>query len=289
VERDRTFIIAVRDAESAAPALSRAAQLAVAGDRLVLAHARRGALLELLGAGALRVAAPDLPIDGFADEQWLATLAAQLELPAGVAVETAVLDGEAAMALAALAQRLGAAAVIAAPARPGLLRGFAVGSTLLRLVREARCPVVVARAGSAQPWRHAGAAVTPDPSGGRVIEAAAALAPGAALTLLHAWRVPDEDRLRVHGMHQAAIAAVRDFARNAADAALADLRRAAPAASTILREGYAASVILEWGTEAHPDALLIAAHRGAASEERWLGSVTQFVLYNWPGDLVLVP
>jgi nucleotide-binding universal stress UspA family protein len=289
VEKGRTFVIAARNAESAAPALSRAAQWVAPGDRVVLAHARRGALLELLGAGALRVASPDVPIAHFAGEEWLSALAAQAQVPAGVVVDAELLDGDPAAAIAALAARLGATAVIAAPARPGLLRGFAIGSTLLRLVREVHCPVVVLRADAAAPWRHVAAAVTPDPSGLRVVEAAAALAPGAALTLLHAWRVPDEGRLRMRGMHQAAVDAVREFTRNSADAALADLRRAAPAATTLMREGYAASVILEWGVEARPDALLIAAHRGAASEERWLGSVTQFVLYNWPGDLVLVP
>jgi nucleotide-binding universal stress UspA family protein len=289
VEKGRTFVIAARNAESAAPALSRAAQWVAPGDRVVLAHARRGALLELLGAGALRVASPDVPVAHFAGDEWLSALAAQAKLPAGVVVDAQLLDGDPAPAIAALAARLGATAVIAAPARPGLLRGFAIGSTLLRLVREAHCPVVVLRADTAAPWARVAAAVTPDPSGLRVVEAAAALAPGAALTLLHAWRVPDEGRLRMRGMHQAAVDAVREYTRNSADGALADLRRAAPAATTVLREGYAASVILEWGQEARPDALLIAAHRGAASEERWLGSVTQFILYNWAGDLVLVP
>lgn len=291
MDKGRTFVIAARNAESAAPALSRAAQWVAPGDRVVLAHARRGALLELLGAGALRVASPDVPIAHFAGDEWLSALVAQAQaqVPAGVAVDAELLDGDPASAIAALAARLGATAVIAAPARPGLLRGFAIGSTLLRLLREVHCPVVVLRADAAAPWRHVAAAVTPDPSGLRVVEAAAALAPGAALTLLHAWRVPDEGRLRMRGMHQAAVDAVREFTRNSADAALADLRRAAPAATTLMREGHAASVILEWGVEARPDALLIAAHRGAESEERWLGSVTQFVLYNWPGDLVLVP
>jgi universal stress protein E len=289
VDSARTFVIAARNAESATSALARAAHWVVPGDRLVLAHARRGALLQLLGAGALRVAAPDVPVARFDGEEWLDALAAQAQVPAGVTVDAARLDGEPAAALAELVQQLGAAAVIAAPARPGLLRGFAVGSTLLRLVRELRCPVVVARAQAAAPWGHVAAAVTPDPSGLRVVAAAAALAPQAALTLLHAWRVPDEDRLRMRGMDEQGVGAVRDFTRNAVDAALADVRRAAPAASLVMREGFAASVILEWALEARPHALLIAAHRGAASEERWLGSVTQFVLYNWPGDLVLVP
>ncbi|MCE3003593.1 MAG: universal stress protein, partial [Xanthomonadaceae bacterium] len=206
-----------------------------------------------------------------------------------IALESAVVDGEAAPALAALAARLGAVAIVAAPARRGAAREFALGSTLLRLLRGSSTPVVVAHSDPDERWRSAAAAVTADPSGLRVVAAARALAPAAALTLLHCWRVPEEGRLRLQGVDPARIAAVRDWARASAEGALGEVRCAAPDAPLVLHEGHAASAILDWGRQAKPDVLIVAAHRGAAAQERLLGSVTQFLLYHWPGDLVLVP
>ena len=286
---NRNWLVAARDPDSAAPAIARALLLASAGDRIVLAHARRGRLLDLLGAGALRAAAPELSAGTLAGEAWLEDLRAGVVAPAGVALEARVVDGEAAPALAALAQEVDAAAIVAAPARRGVLREFALGSTLLALLRAAGRPVVVVHGDGTAAWHGAAAAVTGDPSGLRVVSAAQALAPAASLALLHAWRVPDEGRLRLHGIDAARIAAVRDWARASAEGALADVRRAAPGATLSMVEGHAASAILDWGRQAKPDVLFVAAHRGAPSQERLLGSVTQFLLYHWPGDLVLVP
>jgi nucleotide-binding universal stress UspA family protein len=287
-----TYIVAVRDETSSGPALARAMLMAVAGDRVVIAHARRQALLGLLGllaAGAQRGSLHEDSVAALVGDDWLDDLRQRVEAPHGVAVESALLDGEPALALCALASRLGASAIVAAPARAGALREMIIGSTLLRVLRHAPCPVVVARHAEAGRWRSATAAVTADPTGERVIDAAHALLPDATLTLLHAWQVPDEGRLRVRGMAQAGIDSVRAYVRNSAEAALAPLRARAGDALLELHHGHASTVILEWGLQERPDLLLIAAHRGAHSEERVLGSVTQFVLYHWPGDLLLVP
>lgn len=285
----RTLLVAVRDPETAAPAVGRALSMCGAGDRVVLAHVRRRRLLDLVGEGALRAAAPGLSLEGLVGEEWLETLRIATSAAGEVQVDCALLDGEVAPALAAAARRLGAVAIVAAPARRGALREFALGSTLLRLLREAELPVVVVKGDGTVPWRSAAAAVTGDPSGQRVVAAAHALASTATLSLLHAWRVPDEGRLRLHGVDADRIRAVRDWARSASEGALGEVRRAAPGAPLMLHEGHAASALLDWGRAAKPDALFVAAHRGAPSNERLLGSVTQFLLYHWPGDLVLVP
>lgn len=284
-----TLLVAVRDPETAAPALARAMSMCGAGDRVVLAHVRRRRLLELVGEGALRVSAPGLSLEGLVGDDWLEALRGSVAAPVGVRVDAVLLDGEVGRALAAEARRLDAAAILAAPARRGALREFALGSTLLRLLREAERPVVVVHAEAARAWRSAAAAVTADPSGLRVVAAAQALAPTATLTLLHAWRVPDQGRLRLHGVDEDRIRAVRDWARDSAEAALGDVRLAAPGAPLVLREGHAASTILDWLRDAKPDVLFVAAHRGAPSQERLLGSVTQFLLYHASEDLVLVP
>lgn len=285
----RTWLVAARDPESAPAALARAISLSALGDRIVLAHVRRRGLLALLGAGAAWGGMPEPPADRPDDDAWLEAIRARTPAPHGVLLDTVVVDGEPAPALAAQAERLGAAAIVAAPARRGALREFALGSTLLRLLREAARPVVVAHGDMPGGWRTAAAAVSGDPSALRVVAAARTLAPAAALTLVHAWRVPEEGRLRLHGVDADRIRAVRDWARGAAEGALGEARATAPGAAFALVEGHAASAILDWGRQAKPDVLVVAAHRGAAAQERLLGSVTQFLLYHWPGDLVLVP
>jgi nucleotide-binding universal stress UspA family protein len=57
----------------------------------------------------------------------------------------------------------------------------------------------------------------------------------------------------------------------------------------LLEQGFAASAILEIVHNLRPDVLLLSQHRGSLLEQRTIGSVTQFLLYNCPCDLILVP
>ena len=63
----------------------------------------------------------------------------------------------------------------------------------------------------------------------------------------------------------------------------------APQSSVKLEQGFAASAILEVVREQNPDVLVLSQHRGNLMQERRIGSVAQFLLYNCPCDLILVP
>ncbi|HET9485151.1 MAG TPA: universal stress protein [Xanthomonadales bacterium] len=284
----KTYVVAVREPESGRIALQRAGLLSAPGDRIVLAHVPTAALLSLLGAGEMRRAAPDLSLADATRVEWLDELAAAAT--AGTrAVDAIVLEGRPAPAICNLARRLDAAAIVVGTHRAGNVREFVLGSTALRILRQAPCPVLVARSASTASYRNVLAAAATDPVGRRVVTTAHRLFPDAAMTVLSVYRVGGEGQMRAHGVPEAQIADMREEARRDALHRLEWLHAFAPGAKLDLREGFAATGILEAVAAHSPDVLVISRHRGSAADEHVLGSVTQFALYHADCDLLLVP
>ena len=107
--------------------------------------------------------------------------------------------------------------------------------------------------------------------------------------LVHAYRIPQESQLRMRGVDQDEILKLREYARSDLKPHLEAYRSAFPRAAIHLEHGFAASVILDHVLRLRPDVLVVGKHRGSSTEERVLGSVTQFLLYSCPTDLLLVP
>ncbi len=285
----RTFIVAVRDEPSARIAFARASHLAAAGDRIVLAHARKKSLLTLMGAGEMMHAIPDLSLAELSSTDWFDQLQTSLSAPASVAIECRLLEGEPATAIAALAREVRAAMIVVAGHREGLVRALAFGSTALRILRRAPCPVLVARNTGLDAYRTATLAVMADPSSERIVAAARELLPTSAMTLLHAYRLPDEASLRMHGVPEEHLLPLRERLRDQAERALQALLAKVPGAKLQLEYGIAPLEIVEHVQQAKPDVLVISQHRGSLLDERLLGSVAQHALYHVGCDLLLVP
>ena len=283
-----TYIVAVRDPDSGRIALRRAGLIASPGDRIVVAHVPNPALFTLLGEGEMRHAAPDAAPTAASGLAWLDALAAAASTEART-VEAILLDGRAATALCELARTREATAIVVGTHRVGAVREFALGGTALRVLRHAPCPVLVARSHSTASYRTVLAAAAPDPAGRRVVTAAQRLLPDAAMTVVSVYRVSGEGQLRARGFPEERLIALREDARRDALHCLEWLHAFAPSAELDLREGFAATGILEAIENRNPDVLAISRHRGTAADEHVLGSVTQFVLYNVDCDLLLVP
>lgn len=283
----QTFLIALREPESAHKALARARGLAKAGDTIVLAHVERTTLLKLLGAGGIRHGSPD--VAPLLTTTWLTTLAETAASDDQITIKAIVLEGDPGPTVARHARTIGAAAIILATPRPGVLREYFLGSTALGILRHAPCPVLVTRGERMGEYRSAAVAIDLDPAGERVLGSALALLPKAILSLVHVYRLPNEGLLRTHGAAESVITELREKMQSDVEQAVAAMHALVPLASVKLEQGFAASAILEVVHEQHPDVLVLSQHRGSLLQERRIGSVAQFLLYNCPCDLVLVP
>ncbi len=283
----RTFLIALRDPESAHKALARARGLAKASDKIVLAHVERTTLLKLFGAGGIRHALPDaVPL---LTTTWLTTLAEEASSVDQVAIETVVLHGDPGTTIARYARTIGAATIILATPRPGVLREYFLGSTALAILRQAPCPVLITRGERMGEYQSAAVAIDLDPAAERVLSSALALLPKAILSLIHVYRLPNEGLLRMQGAAESVVTELRENMQADVEQAVAAMHALVPLASVKLEQGFAASAILEVVHEQHPDVLVLSQHRGSLLQERRIGSVAQFLLYHCPCDLILVP
>lgn len=125
------------------------------------ARAARAALAMLGQSGSLHLVYVEPPAEmlpgGFALAggsrypgdivQWFRRFIGTLDVPAGVFVETTILNGKPVPALLEFAERIGAGLIAAGSHAHSRLERFILGSVSTGLVRNARCPVLVAPVG----------------------------------------------------------------------------------------------------------------------------------------------
>jgi|GEM_PF-982566 len=286
----RSFVVAAREPVSTRSAFERARLLARPGDRIVLAHVERKGFLNFFGEGELRHAIPVAQIASWTSTSWLDEVARATDVDPSLKIEIVLLTGEPAEALGAYAQNIGAAAIIVAAHREGAVREVVLGSTTLRILRHAPCPVVVTRRGPVLAYRKAVAALDFDPAAERVIAATLSLVPDTELTLAHVYRIPNEVQWRMNDVgEKGLLEPIREHLRAEAQRELAKLQTQVPQAKTSLQYGYTGTEIFKLLLHEKSDVLVISQHRGTYRHERLIGSTTQFLLYNCLCDLVLVP
>ena len=265
-------------------ALRRAAMLARgAGARLVLAHAvdsdRPPALVE-----SERRAASDL----------LGDLALTLRTSDGVAAEAQVVLGDPFEGILEASAAEGADLVVVGAHRRQILRDIFVGTTVERIIRRSRCPVLMVNAMPARPYRQG--LIATDLSAG----AAAALEAARRLEL-----VPAEATTVLHFYDDAIIGAGRTFAaakrfearaaeeRPRAQAALARFlgEHGAGAGRTILRplEGPMAQAICDAAREIDADLIAVGTRGQGGLTKVLTGSVTLDLLRIAERDVLAVP
>lgn len=287
MNKPSTFLVAVREPVAAHSAYERASLLAKSGDKIVLAHSDHKGILQLLGEGELRHGILDGKTSN--STSWLEELGSSIDANPKVTIETVLLTGEPGAAIGDYARSIGAAAIIVGAHRGGFVREIVIGSTTLRILRHAPCPVVVARNSSASEYKTAVVAVDIDAAAERVLATSRELLPQAEVNLLHVYRLKEEGKLRLRGLSETDLVPLREEVRAEAERGMAELQAMTPLANVNLEHGFPGSTILSFLLNQRPNVLVISQHRGSKLDERTLGSVTQFLLYNCPCDLILVP
>lgn len=162
------------------------------------------------------------------------------------------------------------------------VREFMLGTTAERIISKTPRPVLAVKQVPHESYRHVLVPVDFSPYSKPALEAAALVAPGARITLLHAFEAPFERQMRHASISEETIHSYRVKARQQAlkdmAALVSGLSLAGNSISWRAEYGDPSRVILEGEQETSADLIVIGKHGESALEEFFLGSVTKHVL-----------
>jgi nucleotide-binding universal stress UspA family protein len=171
-----------------------------------------------------------------------------------------------------------------------------LGGTALKLLAYANRPVLVVRKPGIAPYAVAVAAVECSSTAARRLVAwAKALLGEGDCHIVHAFDVPYVERMRKHGVAEAAIQScgedVRSGAKAFIDEVLNDSDGSAQRSHAHLVRGEAVAAVLAQIDRLQPDIVVVGKHEHPPREHLTssLGSVAMRIAYHAPGDVLVVP
>jgi nucleotide-binding universal stress UspA family protein len=215
----------------------------------------------------------------------------QCAAAAGVTANRLLTVGPVVDEILSQAERLDASLLVFGSRGAGFLRSLLPGTTASKLVRQARQPVLIVRTPARADYRRPLVAVDFSDAAIEALQAARQVAPASALLLVHAFDVPFEGRLQLAGVDDQAIRRYRDEARREALDRLADFAARtglAPGSIGVAAlHGQPSRVIVERAQEGDVDLIAIGRHGRGSVDKLLLASVTQNVLAESSGDVLV--
>jgi nucleotide-binding universal stress UspA family protein len=207
-------------------------------------------------------------------------------------VRAEIAEGSAHRATADATETFGPDVVIIGAHGKGALQQFFLGGTAARILAQAACPVLVARQPAEIDYRRALAAVDLGPHSAAVLGKALVVAARARITLLHAYQAPFEAKLRYKGFPEEDIlryaeAESRTAKRNM-DALLADPELAGLDIERRIVHGDPNPALPDAARELDADLIVVGKHGGSRIGEAVMGSVSRFLAYYAPCDVLVV-
>ena len=172
------------------------------------------------------------------------------------------------------------------------VREALLGSTADRLLLKAEKPTLVVKRPADGPYRRVVIPCEYAPPARRALELALRVAPGARITLLHAFEVEFEGMLWRAAVPSEQIAALRAEAAQRAHAWLDKLTEGVEGAEgvgTLADHGSAGRVVLDVADRVDADLVVMGKQGRAAAGELFLGSVTRRVLAEAKCDVLVAP
>lgn len=223
--------------------------------------------------------------------QKLSDLTAALQRRFGVAAGAHVVTGSLLAELAENVDSLAAGLLVCGARGESVIRHFTLGTTALRLLSTARCPVLVVKQAPHEPYRRILVPVDFSSSSLRAIQHARSIAPQADVVLLHAFEVPFEGYMRYASVDDDTLNHYRIVAKQEATEKLHALRVAAGLSSSgssfVVLNGDPSGHIVEQEQEQDCDLIVIGKHGESLIEDLLLGSVTKHVLAESVADILV--
>ena len=207
---------------------------------------------------------------------------------AGIEVETRIATGSVPAAIAEAAEEVGAELIVTGVAHHDELGDFVLGTTVDRLVRHSKVPVLVVKQRPLADYRSILVATDFSDCSATALEVAAANFPEAALSLAHAYHVPLEPLL---GREAQAPALQARIAEQLAEF-LEQLHLPAGVRERIdfqVDYGETRQAIAGLVRSAEADLAVLGTHGRSALVEAVIGSNARALLESLPCDVMLVP
>ena len=172
------------------------------------------------------------------------------------------------------------------------MRDLILGTTAERLLRTSKRPVLVTKRPPQALYEHVLVPVDFSLYSASALAMARQIAPNSRITIVHAFRVPFEGRLRIAGATDEAIQKYCEEERQESVKHIKELIRnsddGASRISYAVEHGGASRVILAKEEELSADLIVIGKHGRSMVEEWLLGSVTRHVLADSKCDVLVV-
>lgn len=209
----------------------------------------------------------------------------------GIAAQGEVVVGPVLASVLAAAERTRADLLVMGATGAGRFRELVLGTTTERVVRKATRNVLAVRRPAHGPYRSVLVAVDFSADSAAALGWARVLAPQAVLTVLHAFEVPFEGKLRSAGVSDEAIeghrADARERAMEAMRAFLDSLGLEEGSVRPDVVHGYAPQRILQIAQALGSELVVVGKHGRSPVEEVLVGSVTLHVLEYAEADVLV--
>ena len=218
-------------------------------------------------------------------------LAASLQQRYDVVAATHAVAGSLLAELAKMVDSLAADLLVCGARGESVIRRLLLGTTALRLLSTAPCPILVVKQAPHEPYCRLLVPVDFSPSSLRAIRHARSIAPQADIVLLHAFEVPFEGQLRYASVDDDTINHYRVVAKHEANQklhALCNEARLSPDETRLMvLHGSPTLRIIEQEQEQDCDLIVMGKHGESVFEELLLGSVTRHVLAESQNDVLV--
>ena len=161
-----------------------------------------------------------------------------------------------------------------------------MGTTLMRVLRSAPCPVVVASYQPTQPWQYIVLPIDFSLTARHTLKEALIRFPDATLTLLHAWTLPGEQELGSHADYahwrENEVQRLRAQLNNEVESLLRELD-GVPDVNLVLEQGAPSDVLQAYMKRHSPDLVMI----GSRGQPHHINQLTEMLLCEPHCDLML--
>lgn len=225
-------------------------------------------------------------------KEQMAGIAHRLAEKHGIPVKPVLEIGCAHSEIACHAEAIDAGLVVLGAHGGGFVRELFLGSTAEKVLRKLSRPLLIVKREPQAPYQRILVPVDFSEPSRRALEFALRIAPHAHITVLHAFEVPYEAKLRFSGTSDETIHAYRAEVQARADQAMrqfiSTLEATASPLSHIVEFGPAPAVIRGKAELLDPDLIVVGKHGQSAWEDMLLGSVTKQVILDASCDVLVV-
>ncbi|CAB3705559.1 universal stress protein [Achromobacter pestifer] len=206
---------------------------------------------------------------------------------ADVPAEVVVVSGDPLTRIMETADSYGCSLIVTGIARDETLGRLLLGTTVEKLARQARQPVLVVKTRPRKPYRDVLIATDFSPGSRQALRAALQLVPNADLTLFHAYDVPFQgksvpDDAITRSFYKGAEQSAREFTAETPE--LADLTPP----KIVLEPGQPETVLSEYSFNHRSDLVVTGTHGRTGILRTAIGSVAERLLESLPSDVLIV-